>query len=106
MAGASIIFLILYQKLKASARRRWFILLSLVFCVLAMTYSGTRTATLMLTVEIALYVLMTFTEKKTMIFFSFFTVLLLAVTFESRYGIGTLRRLKCTFELQSEASPP
>jgi len=64
MAGASIIFLILYQKLKASAGRRWFILISLIFSVLAMTYSGTRTATLMLTVEIVLYVLMTITEKR------------------------------------------
>src|SRR5258708_24963745 len=104
MAGASIIFLILYQKLKASARRRWFILLSLVLSVLAMTYSGTRTATLMLTVEIVLYVLMTITEKKTMIFFSFFVVLLLGVIFGPIYGNGTLRRLKSTFDLKSEES--
>ena len=104
MAGASVIFLILYQKLKATARRRWFILISLVFSVLAMTYSGTRTATLMLTVEIVLYVLMTITEKKTLIFFSFFVVLLLGVIFGPSYGNRTLRRLKSTFDLKSEES--
>jgi len=104
MAGASILFLVFYQKMKTTSRRKWFILVSLVFCVLAMTYSGTRTATLMLTIEIALYVLMTITERKTMIFFSFFTVLLLAVIFGPSYGNGTLRRLKSTFDLKSEES--
>lgn len=104
MAGASIIFLIFYQKLKTTGRRKWFILLSLILSVLAMTYSGTRTATLMLTVEIALYVLMTINEKKTLIFFTFFAVLLLGVIFGPSYGNGTLRRLKSTFDLKSEES--
>jgi hypothetical protein len=104
MAGASVIFLVFYQKMKTTSRRKWFILVSLIFSVLAMTYSGTRTATLMLTVEIALYVLMTINEKKTLIFFSFFAVLLLGVIFGPSYGNGTLRRLKSTFDLKSEES--
>lgn len=104
MAGASIVFLIFYQKFKTTSRRKWFILVSLILSVLAMTYSGTRTATLMLTVEIALYVLMTINEKKTLIFFSFFMVLLLGVIFGPSYGNGTLRRLKSTFDLKSEES--
>ncbi|HXB91762.1 MAG TPA: O-antigen ligase family protein, partial [Puia sp.] len=84
-------------------RKRW-VLFALIISVLAMTYSGTRTATLMLIVEIGLYVLMTFTERRTIIFFSVFAFVLLAVIFGPSYGNGTLRRLKSTFDFKSEES--
>ena len=104
MAGAGAILLGLYLRLKMTSRRKRLVLLALVISVLAMTYSGTRTATLMLIVEIGLYVLMTFTDRKTLIFFSVFAFLLMAVIFGPSYGNGSLRRLKSTFDLKSEES--
>jgi len=104
MAAASIILLTLYLNLKMPKGRKRLVLLGIVLSVLAMTYSGTRTATLMLIIEIGLYVLMTITDKRTIVFFSFFAFLLAVVIFGPSYGNGTLRRLKSTFDLKSEES--
>jgi putative inorganic carbon (hco3(-)) transporter len=104
MSGSLIIVLTLYLKLKTSSRRKRLFLFSAIIMTLAMTYSGTRTATLMLVIEIALYVLMTFRDRKTLLFASVFAFLFSVVIFGPSYGNGTLRRLKSTFEFSSEES--
>lgn len=104
MAAGSVILITLLLQMKMNVRRKRLVLLGMVVSVLAMTYSGTRTATLMLIIEIALYVLMTITDRRTLVFFSFFAFLLLVVIFGPSYGNGTLRRLKSTFDLKSEES--
>jgi putative inorganic carbon (HCO3(-)) transporter len=104
MAGIIPICLALYLRLKWSRGRRQFLLLCMVLSALAMTYSGTRTATLMLIVEIVLFALMTITERKTIIFSTFFALLFVVIIFGPSYGNGTIRRLKSTFELNSEES--
>jgi len=104
MAASTAIFLTLYLRLKTSKRRKRQFLVATICSALAMSYSGTRTATLMLIVMVVLYVLMTINERKTIMFASVFGFLLVAVIFGPSYGNGQLRRLKSTFDLKSEES--
>ena len=70
---------------------------------LAMSYSGTRTATFMLFVEVCLYILITSAKRKTILFSFFFAIVLGAIFFAPSYGNSTLIRLKSTFETEDES---
>lgn len=92
------------KKEKLAGMSKRLMLLNIILMALAMAYSGTRTATLMLIVEVALYLLMTVNERKTAIFGGVFILLFAVIIFGPSYGNGTIRRLKSTFELKSEES--
>lgn len=104
MAGMVGMLLVFLLKWKKNARRSRVLLTVMVLMALAMTYSGTRTATLMLVVEIVLYTLMTINERKTIIFSSVFALGLAMILIMPSYGNGTIRRLKSTFDFKSEES--
>ncbi|HWK04086.1 MAG TPA: O-antigen ligase family protein [Puia sp.] len=104
MAGTIVIALTFFLGLKTSRNRKLFLLISAILMSMGMAYSGTRTATFMLTLEIFLYIFMTITERRTFVFAAFFGVLFLFILFAPIYGNGTINRLKSTFQLSSDES--
>ena len=100
MSGTAIIALAFFLKLKTSFKNRLILGISVIILGLGMSFSGTRTATIMLIAEIALYMLMTITELKTMIFFCFFALLFIAVMIAPPYGNKTIPRLRSTFDFE------
>jgi len=103
MSGSLIIVLSIALNHKTSSTKRIILIFSIIMMAFAMSYSGTRTATVMLVVEVILYILMTSTQRKTIVFSIFFALLLGAVLFTPSYGNGTLNRLKSTFETDDES---
>jgi hypothetical protein len=77
--------------------------IAFIFNLLGMTYSGTRTATLMLMAGIAFYGIATFFEKKTIMFLvtaiGAFVVLMI-----SPYSPPSITRMKSTFQGSKDAS--
>jgi hypothetical protein len=98
MSGATIIALIFFLKLNTARKNKIVLIFSFIILALAMSYSGTRTATIMLLAEIALYSIMTFTEWKTILFSSFFGLLFIAIMLAPSYGNKTIPRLQSTFD--------
>jgi putative inorganic carbon (hco3(-)) transporter len=104
MAGTIIITIIFYLRLKTSGLKKAFLIISSLLMIAGMIYSGTRTANFMLVLEIALYILMTITEKKTLIFAGISLSILLFILFVPIYGNGTINRIRSTFQLNSDES--
>ena len=105
MAGTAIISLILFlQHWGQSKIQQIFLLISVVIMSLAMAYSGTRTATFMLIVEVILYILMTINQKRTLLFTGVFAFLCCVIMLVPSYGNGTLIRLRSAFDLSKEES--
>ncbi len=69
----------------------------------SMTYSGTRTATAMVAVGIAFYILMTLKSRKSLMVMALAGIGVLALLFGPFYG-GTVKRLRSTFESGEDAS--
>lgn len=103
MSGSLIIVLTIVLNKKLTFYRRLVLFISVLLMALSMSYSGTRTATFMLVVEVCLYILMTSTQRKTIIFSIVFASILGAVLFAPSYGNTTLNRLKSTFESEDES---
>lgn len=68
-----------------------------VIMLLGMSYSGTRTANLMLVAGIALYILMTIYQKKTKIFAISVGMIFLFILYAPIYGNITLNRFRTAF---------
>ncbi len=103
MSGSLIIVLAIILNKKLPFIRRVILFVSILLMALSMSYSGTRTATFMLVVEVCLYILMTSTQRKTILFSFVFASILGAVLFAPSYGNTTLNRLKSTFESEDES---
>lgn len=97
-SGTAIIAIVFFMKLKASPWKRMMLGGFVLILGLAMSFSGTRTATVMLLAEIAMYMLMTINEFKTFLFFVAFGLLSIAIIFTPSYGNKTLPRLRTTFD--------
>jgi putative inorganic carbon (hco3(-)) transporter len=67
-----------------------------ITCLLAMSYSGTRTAVGMVPLGIAMYFFMTINNVKTVIASIFVTILFMVIIFGPFYG-GTANRIRSTF---------
>lgn len=104
MAGTIIITIVFYLWMKTSALKKIFLLVSTVLMATGMAYSGTRTATFMLVLEVGLYILMTINERKTLIFSGICFAIAAFVLFAPIYGNGTINRLRSTFQVHSDAS--
>jgi putative inorganic carbon (HCO3(-)) transporter len=59
MTGTIIMTIIFYLKLKTTRLKKFFLLISTIIMTIGMAYSGTRTATFMLVLEVFLFILMT-----------------------------------------------
>lgn len=100
MSGTGIIALTFALKLDTSLKNKFMLYTGLIILVLAMSFSGTRTATIMLIAEIALYSLMTLTEWKTLLLTCVFALLFAAIMIAPPYGNKTIPRLRSTFDFE------
>jgi len=85
-------------------RKRFMYLLLAVIHFLASSYTGTRTATLMIVAGIAFYCILTLYEKRTMIVSVMFGVGLMALLFAPIYDNMVINRLRSTFEGSKDPS--
>lgn len=104
MAGTAGMVLVLFLNMKMNLITRGVIFFVLFVMVMGMSYSGTRTATIMLVMEICLYILMTITNKRTLLFSCFFMLFFGAILFAPSYGNPTLNRIKSAFEFTQDES--
>ena len=86
MSGVLIILLSIELNYKRPYYVKGMFIFFIVLMALAMSYSGTRTATFMLFVEVCLYILITSTKRKTILFSFFFAIVLGAIFFAPSYG--------------------
>jgi hypothetical protein len=100
-AGILLIFLI---NIKMTIYKKGMVFLGMVLTVLAMSYSGTRTATMALVLEILLYIMMTISNRKTLVFASIFAVLFVFIVYGPIYGNTTVNRIRSTFDLSDDDS--
>jgi putative inorganic carbon (hco3(-)) transporter len=104
MTGTIIMTIVFYLKLKTSRLKKAFLLISTILMTIGMAYSGTRTATFMLVLEVFLYILMTINEKRTIVFSAVCVVIGAFVLFAPIYGNGTINRLRSTFQINTDES--
>ena len=104
MAASALFLLVLLLNAKFKWKKRTITAVTLILCALAMGYSGTRTATLMLVIGIVLYVLMTLSNPKTLVFTSIFGLLFVFLIYGPIYGNSTINRLRTAFEPNEDES--
>ncbi len=96
MAAVSVFFTILALNQRDRRTRRT-LLGGVVLMVLAMVYSGTRTANVMLLSGLVLYALLTFDRKGTRRFALVFALLFIGVLYAPIYGNSSLNRFRSSF---------
>lgn len=104
MSACALIFLVFYLNGKFKLKRRIFLLIGIILFCLAMSYSGTRTATMTLVIGVMLYIGMTITNRRTLIFTSIFAMLFIYLIYGPIYGNPTINRLRSTFDLSEDES--
>jgi putative inorganic carbon (hco3(-)) transporter len=103
MAGALGMGLVFLLNAKLTRPKKILMSLAVIAMAMSMSYSGTRTATFMVVVEVCLYILMTSTQRKTIVFAISFAALFAVLIFGPSYGNSTINRLKSTFESEDES---
>jgi putative inorganic carbon (HCO3(-)) transporter len=96
MAACGVFFLILAQNVQDKTIRRT-LLGGVLFMLLGMVYSGTRTANLMFCAGVGMYVLMTFDRKKTRVFAMVAGLLLIGILNAPVYSNYSLNRFRSSF---------
>ena len=104
MAASVLVGIVLWLNQKSNWKRTALYISGIIVLALAMSYSGTRTATFMLTIGVVLYILMTLTDKRTLIFSCLFGAGFVFLIYGPIYGNATINRLRSTFEFSEEAS--
>ncbi len=103
MSYAGIFSLVVAIEIKSFRKKIVLFALSLVFLV-AMTYSGTRTATAMTVAGIALYGTLTIYRKNTIILGIATLATILAIIYTPYYGSATINSVRSTFSPSDDAS--
>jgi putative inorganic carbon (HCO3(-)) transporter len=101
-ASVAMLCIILLLRSNNKTERRW-MTVALIFNLLGYSYSGTRTATLMIISGILLYCIATINERRTgvfLIFCAFAFTILMVVPFQS----AVTNRIRSTFEGTKDAS--
>lgn len=104
MSACTLMFLVFFLNGKFVLKKRIFLLVCMVLFALAMSFSGTRTATMTLIIGIMLYVAMTITNRRTLVFTSLFAMLFVFLIYGPIYGNATINRLRSTFDLSEDES--
>jgi len=102
-AACGTFLLILALREKATMRRVYYYTVSIIN-LLASSYSGTRTATMMIVAGIALYGVMTLYERRTILFMSFCALMLTAILVAPVYDNVIINRVRSTFEPSTDNS--
>lgn len=103
MAHGVVFTLIIFLNTESKKYRRG-LFFAIIFMALGMAYSGTRTAYFMIPAALAIYVLMTITNKRTLFFAVGFLMFFCVLVFGPFYGNGTVNRIRSTFEMSDDES--
>lgn len=79
-------------------RKRWLLILGSLFLALGMSYTGTRTTTVIIPMGISLYIIMTVREKRTLVTIFLSILAILTVLYAPIYSNKTLNRMRSTFQ--------
>ncbi len=104
MAATAVIYLVIFLNLKNRLLAKVGLIAGVIFMLLGMSFSGTRTATFSFCVGIALYIMMTLSNPRTLIFAAFSLLAFVVLIYGPIYGNPTINRLRSTFELSDDAS--
>jgi putative inorganic carbon (HCO3(-)) transporter len=102
--GCGAVFFALMAIYEQSARRRWMIFCGMIFMMLAMVYSGTRTANVVFVAGIVIFILMTFNRKQTRIFAFLAMLVFVGALYAPIYSIASLNRFRSSFAGTHDAS--
>jgi cell division protein FtsW (lipid II flippase) len=103
MAATALFFLLIGLNEKRQLRKIIYVAGS-VFMILAMSYSGTRTANAMLVGGIGIFLLLTINKKITWLFTGFAVLAFLFIMYAPIYSSSTLLRFRSTFSATQDAS--
>ncbi len=103
MAASGLLMCILAIRNKAWYKRV-LLLSAAAFVLLGMAYSGTRTAYFIFAAGCVLYILMTITNKSTLIVACLFLMGFVVLLWGPIYGNSTINRKRSTFEFSDDAS--
>jgi hypothetical protein len=104
MSAGAIMLLAYIMNTRMKLVKRLLLLAGVAVLLLSMSYSGTRTATMMFVLEALLYVMMTLNNKKTLMFAAAFSALFVFLIYGPIHGNTTVNRLRSTFDLSSDES--
>jgi putative inorganic carbon (HCO3(-)) transporter len=102
-ACSTVLLVILGLRATKTYKRALYLMMAVVH-FLATSYTGTRTATLMVIAGMAFYCVLTLYEKRTLIFSGFFGILILALLFAPIHDNVVINRLRSTFEGSKDPS--
>lgn len=102
MAGCAVFFIVLATGQK-NMRTRFFLFSGVLFMLLGMAYSGTRTANAMLVAGLAFFILLTFHKKGTRIFAMIGGFIFLVLLY-GPYSNATINRFRTTFSGSNDES--
>lgn len=103
MASTAVVIFVLMLQQKS---RKYLVMsvISLLFVMLGVAYSGTRTAYFTIVAGLFLYILMSINQIKTLLFSSFCFLAFIFVLFGPIYGNPTVDRLRSAFNFKEDAS--
>ncbi len=103
MAACAVYFLILAINEK-NKRTKAILIAGVIFMLMSMAYSGTRTANAMFVGGLAIYILLTLNKKSTQIFGAIAVSLFVVIMYAPIYNNPTLDRFRTTFAGSNDAS--
>jgi O-antigen ligase len=103
MAVCAIFFLIIATN-QARLLYKGILITGSTFMIMAMGYSGTRTAYAIVVVALAFFILLNFNKKSTRVFGLFASVIILFLLFAPIYGNKTIQRFRTTFVGEKDES--
>ena len=95
--AASGTFLLVLALREPGTWRRILLYLVAIINLVASSYSGTRTATMMIVLGVGFYGVMTLYEKRTIVFMTFCALLLTFIMVAPIYGNAVINRVRSTF---------
>jgi len=104
MSGSALLCLTLILSWKELGAKKYWLGLGVLVMVLAMSYSGTRTAYFAFLTGVAVYIMMTLSNRKTLAFAVIAMASFLLLLFAPIYNNATLNRVRSTFEFSDDAS--
>jgi hypothetical protein len=104
LMACSIVFaIVLAMNTKKVKQRNWLIA-GIIIMALGMAYSGTRTAYFMIPAGLAIYILMTITNRRTLLFMAGFLMFFVVLMFGPFSGNNTVNRIRTSFHLKDDES--
>lgn len=102
--GACGTFLLILALRATNFKKQVFLYTAAIFNLLASSYTGTRTATMITVLGIVFYGVLTLYEKKTLVFMAFCTIMLVGIIVVPIYDNVVINRIKSTFEPSEDMS--